>query len=67
VRRQTLSGASGNGKLREWREICEDVLRETSKERLYDLLEELLEALENRSGEEEGSRGTRRMWVRLGI
>jgi len=61
VRRQTLSGASGNGKLREWREICEDVLRETSKERLYDLLEELLEALENRPGEEEGSRGTRRM------
>ena len=46
MRRQTLSGVSGNGKLREWREICQDVLRETSQERLYDLLEELLEALE---------------------
>jgi hypothetical protein len=60
MRRQTLSGVSGNGKLREWREICQDVLRETSQERLYDLLEELLEALAKRSEEEQGSGGARR-------
>jgi hypothetical protein len=34
---------------RDWRKICEEVLRETSSERLNDLLEELLDALENRT------------------
>ena len=41
-------GASNVNPRREWREICEEVLRETSTERVNDLLEELLDALETR-------------------
>ena len=52
---------SGNGELREWREICKDVLQETSRERLNDLMEELLEALEKRSEEDQAGSGLRRV------
>ena len=37
---------SGDAEIRDWREICEDVLREKSQERLEDLLQELLDALD---------------------
>jgi pyruvate dehydrogenase complex dehydrogenase (E1) component len=45
-----VSGRSGNGETRDWREICEDVVRESSSERVNALLEELLNALEEREG-----------------
>jgi hypothetical protein len=36
------------GNRRDWREICEEVLRERSPERVSRLLEELLDVLETR-------------------
>jgi hypothetical protein len=39
----------GYRKPREWREICEEVLKERSSERVDDLLAELLDVLERRS------------------
>jgi pyruvate dehydrogenase complex dehydrogenase (E1) component len=59
---QTINGVSGNGKPRDWREICKEVLQETSSERMNYLLEELLEALEKRSSSEgQGSGGPRKI------
>jgi hypothetical protein len=58
VRRQTFNFASGNGKPRDWREICKEVLQVTSSERVNDLLEELLEALEQRSTAEGQASGS---------
>jgi len=48
VERRTINGASGDRKVRDWREICEDVLQETSQERFESLLKELLDALDRR-------------------
>jgi hypothetical protein len=48
VERRTLKGASGDAKVRDWREICKDVVQETSQERFESLLKELLEALDQR-------------------
>lgn len=50
MEQKRFSGRSGNGETRDWREICEDVVRESSSERVNALLEELLDALENRDG-----------------
>jgi hypothetical protein len=36
------------GNRRDWREICEEVLHETDQDRLNSLLQELLDALEDR-------------------
>jgi pyruvate dehydrogenase complex dehydrogenase (E1) component len=48
--RRTFEERSGNGETRDWREICEEILRESSSERVNVLLEELLNALEKRDG-----------------
>lgn len=60
MKRQIFNGVSGNGKPRDWREICTEVLQETSSERVNDLLEELLEALEERSSAERQVSGSPR-------
>ena len=39
----------GSSDHRDWREICEDVIHEKDSARLNELLEELLEALEQRA------------------
>ena len=39
----------GSDERRDWREICEDVVREKDSTRLNGLLQELLEALEERT------------------
>jgi hypothetical protein len=39
----------GQGNRRDWREICEDVLRERNPEKVNALLDELATALEERS------------------
>jgi len=62
VRRQTFNDVSGDGKPRDWREICKEVLQEKSSERMNDLLEELLEALDQRGqSEEQVSRSPQKM------
>jgi hypothetical protein len=48
VERRTFNGASGDTKIRDWREICKDVVQETSQERFESLLQELLNALDQR-------------------
>jgi hypothetical protein len=40
---------SRNRNQRDWREICEEVLKEKNSERVDDLLDELLDVLERRS------------------
>lgn len=60
MKRRTFNGISGNGKPRDWREICMEVLQEPSSERANDLLEELLEALEERSSSEGQASGSPR-------
>jgi pyruvate dehydrogenase complex dehydrogenase (E1) component len=39
---------SADGETRDWRKICEEMLGESSAERVNSLLEELLDALEER-------------------
>jgi hypothetical protein len=57
-----VSGPSGNGGTRDWREICEDVVRESSSERINALLEELLNSLEEREGSKPaGTPGARKV------
>jgi hypothetical protein len=50
---------SGDAKIRDWREICEDVLREKSQERLEELLQELLDALDKKEQLEKPSNSCR--------
>jgi hypothetical protein len=44
---------------RDWRKICEEVLRERRPDRVNALLQELLKALEEREHERERERGAR--------
>lgn len=41
------------GEHRDWREICEEVLKEKKKEKVETLLEELTQALDRRARERE--------------
>jgi hypothetical protein len=50
---------ANKGNRRDWREICDDVLKEKSAQRVDELLDELLDVLEERAGR--GGGPTQRM------
>jgi hypothetical protein len=58
------TGKSGNpmtaGKQRDWRKICEEVLKERKTEKVNTLLEELVQALDRRAREGDHAPDSRR-------
>jgi hypothetical protein len=58
MHRTKFIGRAGNGDARDWREICKEVLQESSQERLNALLEELLDALEKCDGSKPPTAGS---------